>query len=372
MKIVVSRKKTVSATLFACSFLFCCNLFSISNCRPALEVFAQFPGLTHAKITEEIPLRGSGRLFTRASVLIDGTPQEVILMSYTGNRSDNLNFLNATDFLAQNKIPVPRIINRSLASSTDRSYLLVEDLGKTTLKDRPVSSQEADYLKAIDTVTNLHKIPSDTVDPKALEAPFDQEMYLWEQNDFFRQKVLQGFLSLDAETTEILMPSSEGKEMAQFLASLPQQVVHRDFQSENIIFKDGQVYLIDYQGIRKGRAEYDLASLIFDPYRKLPDDLKERLIQESYKKLKAKSILSEELTEKEWRERYFYPAAIQRLMQAMGAYARLATEEGKVEYLKHLEPARMNLITALREGKKFPELLTKLEAISFSDLEFPP
>jgi aminoglycoside/choline kinase family phosphotransferase len=42
--------------------------------------------------------------------------------------------------------------------------------------------------------------------------------------------------------------------------------VHRDFQSQNIIARSGHAYLIDFQGMRPGLAEYDLASLLFDPY----------------------------------------------------------------------------------------------------------
>ena len=42
--------------------------------------------------------------------------------------------------------------------------------------------------------------------------------------------------------------------------------MHRDFQSQNIILREGQAYLIDFQGMRPGLAEYDLASLLYDPY----------------------------------------------------------------------------------------------------------
>ena len=60
-------------------------------------------------------------------------------------------------------------------------------------------------------------------------------------------------------------------EIAERLASFPRVLVHRDFQSQNIILRNGQAYLIDFQGMRPGLAEYDLASLLHDPYVRLTE-----------------------------------------------------------------------------------------------------
>ena len=51
----------------------------------------------------------------------------------------------------------------------------------------------------------------------------------------------------------------------------PRVLVHRDFQSQNIIIRNSYAYLIDFQGMRPGLAEYDLASLLYDPYVDLPE-----------------------------------------------------------------------------------------------------
>ena len=57
--------------------------------------------------------------------------------------------------------------------------------------------------------------------------------------------------------------------IAQRLAAWPRVLVHRDFQSQNILIHDGQAHLIDFQGLRPGLAHYDLASLLYDPYVRL-------------------------------------------------------------------------------------------------------
>ena len=54
--------------------------------------------------------------------------------------------------------------------------------------------------------------------------------------------------------------------IAERLASFPRVLVHRDFQSQNIIVREEEAYLIDFQGMRPGLAEYDFASLLYDPY----------------------------------------------------------------------------------------------------------
>ena len=54
--------------------------------------------------------------------------------------------------------------------------------------------------------------------------------------------------------------------LAKRLASYRRVLVHRDFQSQNIIVWNEQAYLIDFQGVRPGLPQCDLASLLFDPY----------------------------------------------------------------------------------------------------------
>src|SRR2546423_10254052 len=67
------------------------------------------------------------------------------------------------------------------------------------------------------------------------------------------------------QTAKLARIHSLGR-MAERLAGRPRLLVHRDFQSQNIIMRNGQAHLIDFQGMRPGLAEYDLASLLFDPY----------------------------------------------------------------------------------------------------------
>src|SRR5207247_6690256 len=98
-------------------------------------------------------------------------------------------------------------------------------------------------------------------------------------------------------------------QIAEHLDRLPRVLVHRDFQSQNIIMRNGQAYLIDFQGMRPGLAEYDLASLLYDPYVVLTDPEREELLA-YYCGGKISDDFRETLRLCE----------MQRLMQALGAY----------------------------------------------------
>jgi aminoglycoside/choline kinase family phosphotransferase len=95
--------------------------------------------------------------------------------------------------------------------------------------------------------------------------------------------------------------------------------VHRDFQSQNIIIRQGQAYLIDFQGMRPGLAEYDLASLLYDPYVQLSAAERAELL-EFYRG-------EAEIIDPAYEEK-FRLCAMQRLMQALGAYGYLGETKG--------------------------------------------
>ena len=98
-----------------------------------------------------------------------------------------------------------------------------------------------------------------------LPAQFDAALYLWEQHYFFEQCLGRHF-GVAEETLRELTALPALHAIAERLASFPRVLVHRDFQSQNIIVREEEAYLIDFQGMRPGLAEYDFASLLYDPY----------------------------------------------------------------------------------------------------------
>jgi aminoglycoside/choline kinase family phosphotransferase len=114
---------------------------------------------------------------------------------------------------------------------------------------------------------------------------------------------------------------------------MKQVLVHRDFQSSNVLFKKGKPVFIDFQGMRLGAGAYDLASLLYDPYVKLDKALR---TQTALCYLKAFPGNSEAVE-------FVREGAVQRLVQALGAYGRL-TRAGQKQFSHYVLPALENLL----------------------------
>jgi aminoglycoside/choline kinase family phosphotransferase len=111
-------------------------------------------------------------------------------------------------------------------------------------------------------------------------------------------------------------------------------LVHRDFQSSNILWKGSDFSFIDFQGMRLGPAVYDLASFVYDPYVNIPERHRDALILHYSRLAQRPEIVS------------LLPyAAVQRLVQCLGAYGRLASV-GQKQFSKYIMPALENLLDA--------------------------
>lgn len=285
---------------------------------------------------------GSGRLFVRVSE--NGGGRSLIAMHYGLDRADNPRFASITDFLNRHAISAPSIAARR----EDLQLLWVEDLGEIDLGNLAGSDWESSrrpaYESALRTVFPLHCLTEDAApdDLPELERPFDESLYEWERNYFLTHYVGR-FHSpeIAAELGSHPSLAALGHELAGFRRSL----VHRDFQSTNVMLRDGGSYLIDYQGLRWGLPEYDLASMVYDPYSEFNEKETADLI-DYYFSLKEEAGHAES---REAYERRLVQCAMQRLMQALGAYGFLGEVKGKREFLAHIPVAKARLLELARK-----------------------
>ena len=143
--------------------------------------------------------------------------------------------------------------------------------------------------------------------------------------------------------------------------SFHKTIVHRDFQSQNIIIGKGNIpRLLDYQGARLGPPAYDIASALWDPYYRLEEDLREQLLHHYIVRM-AES--AQWFNEQVFRESLL-PCRLQRHMQALGAYGFLSKVKGKNYFLNHIPEGlrllRQDLAEANNEYPALNELVKKL------------
>lgn len=273
---------------------------------------------THRVLMEPIEKGASGRTIIR--IKPDDHPS-FIGIHYTLERSDNANFLPVAEFLTEAGLNIPRV----LYDNTRRQVALIEDLGDQdllSLKDAPFEEREPYYRSAFEQLDQLlYTRPPKNFD---LQPPFDEALYRWEQEYFFEHFV-EGHLGRDASA---LQEDPLLRGLAKRLGATAPHMVHRDFQSQNLMLHDQKVFVIDFQGLRMGRQEYDLASLLYDPYMKHSPEDRKRLLE-----------LWEEVCDEEPIEPILNDCAAQRLMQALGAYAKIANEKKDEWYLEKIPVA---------------------------------
>jgi aminoglycoside/choline kinase family phosphotransferase len=285
---------------------------------------------------------GSDRNFYRVRCPAE---QSLILVKYNLAREENRHYVRIAQFLAQHEIHVPKIYFHD----ADHGLIWIEDLGETDLfgfREEPWLVRAALYRSAIDEIAKLHTLRAQEWTQLRGEMPpeFNASLYRWEQQYFF-DNCLGRMFQIEEKKRRTLASLVGLNKIADRLAKLPRVLVHRDFQSQNILVRNAQAYLIDFQGMRPGLAQYDLASLLFDPYAQLTPSEREELCSYYLERrgLTKKSAAFEETLRL---------CAIQRLMQALGAYGFLGLAKGNRHFLAHV-PAALNslreIVSELRE-----------------------
>jgi aminoglycoside/choline kinase family phosphotransferase len=316
-----------------------------------------FPRLDVAEIRiSPIQKGGSDRKFYR----IQTSPEQaLILVKYNLEREENRHYVTIANFLNEHRVRAPQIYFHD----PEEGLIWLEDLGERDLysyRDESWLVRRAFYESALDQIAILHALPESVcVEMKDhLPAEFNSELYLWEQSYFF-ENCLGRYFKVDKAKVAHLAALPALQEIAQRLTSFPRVLVHRDFQSQNIIIRNGQANLIDFQGMRPGLAEYDLASLLYDPYVDLSEPERVELIAYYRARQHKHGIKNNSQFDLKFRL-----CAMQRLMQALGAYGFLGLVKGHKHFLKHIPTAMKSLQRVTAEIDGLTELSETLRELT--------
>jgi aminoglycoside/choline kinase family phosphotransferase len=276
--------------------------------------------------------------------------------------TENDSFLYIAGHLKAKGAPVPEIYHHD----KERGWFLVEDLGDHHLQTE-VMGIAGDrkrliktYQKVIDTLIHIQVEGREGFDlARTHNAPYDQAFMLAWESGYFHFAFLQGYLGLEVPDDE-LREELEG--LAQRAAGAAGgYFLYRDFQSRNIMVMNEKLGLLDFQGARLGPLQYDLASLLLDPYVELGEVVQEELL--AYYLGRIQGLIT--LDPQEFREVYPF-VALHRTMQILGAFAFLSKGRGREYFRQYIPPAVKNLRALLGDQLFAP--YKKLRRVVFEEI----
>jgi len=352
-KIETDFMQTVLSMLKDCGLI---SIHEAKNCPPDLQ-FSRLLG------------DGSSREFYRISL----RDQVLCLAVAPGVKKDEkLSEARSARLIGRHLHHVGVPVPGQYGYNGDHGIILFEDLGDTKLHDlvyqlkrenrflemeelRPWYWQVLENLAIMQVKAAVEFDPDWCWDTKY----YDAQVMLEKESGYFLRSFLRDLLNyspadgIKEEFVEISRICEEEP---------PLYFLHRDFQSRNIMIKENRVRFIDFQGGRLGPLQYDLASLIIDPYTSLSRDFQAELF-DYYLGLIDKDI---EIDRKRFESRYEF-FALQRNLQILGAFSFLSMKREKIFFKQFIYPSLVMLNDRLSQPcfDDFP-ILRKSAASSIS------
>jgi aminoglycoside/choline kinase family phosphotransferase len=302
----------------------------------------------HSPVERVQPLQGQLGGSGRNIIRLAGANFSAIGILYAVHE-ENVAFLEFSRHFRRHGLPVPEIYEEDLAHGA----YLEEDLGDTTLfeflsKNRTGQDIAPEVVEAYRQVVAL--LPRFQIEAGRdlnykvcyPRASFDRQSIAWDLNYFKYYFLRLAGISFNEQALE-----NDFHHLSKFLLSAPRDYfLYRDFQSRNVMWREGRPYFLDYQGGRKGALQYDIASLLFDAKADLPPELRQQLL-EHYLDTLAHFIDFERAAFLQ----HYYAYVYVRLMQALGAYGFRGFYERKTHFLESVPYALKNLRWLLHNVK---------------------
>ncbi|WP_304421494.1 RNase adapter RapZ [uncultured Duncaniella sp.] len=299
------------------------------------ELYRRYTGKDAAQVKLLTPA-GSSRKYYRLS----GGGGEVSLIGVAGTDcKENEAFIYLSRHFYEKGLPVPRV----LAVSDDGMCYLESDLGDVSLF--ALKGDEGLLEKAVRMLARFHYEGSDGMDyTKCFPVDaFDRQSVMWDLNYFKYSFLNTSGISYSEPRLEADMVRLA--EDVDRVTRNESRFMLRDFQSRNVMVKDGEVYFIDYQGGRRGPSAYDLASFLWQAKAGFSHELRERLIEVYADEARRYDDVDAEMLKQQVRS-----MALIRTLQVLGAYGLRGRFERKPHFLQSIPLALGNLRSLLDEG----------------------
>ena len=236
--------------------------------------------------------------------------------------------------------------------------IFLEDLGDTHLQTLICDTNNrqeiiSHYKAVIKILIQMSQSAINDFNPSwAFQTPeYDKKLILERECRYFIDAFVNGYLNLKQRFETYADEFSRIADRA--LEGAIKGFMHRDFQSRNIMAKDRRYYIIDFQGGRIGPLQYDLASLLIDPYVALSHELQDQLLDYGIQHLS--SVIP--LDSPHFLKSYAY-CKITRNLQILGAFGFLTRVKGKSTFEQYIPRAIKTLKhhISMLDSSEFPKL----------------
>lgn len=309
------------------------------------QLFAQWSGKQGQEVLK-LSANGSNRQYWR--MIGEG---HRCIAAFNDDVRENEAFFYYSRTLGEKGICVPEVY----AIDSTRRFYLQEDLGDTTLynyvydKRRQGGGFDAEvlaiYKKVMEDLSDIQLAGRDMDFSKAYpRSAFDAQSMQWDLNYFKYYFLKLKYIPFDEELLE-----RDFHTLIDYLLSTDcNYFLYRDFQSRNIMLCDGKPYYIDFQGGRRGAAQYDVASLLYSAKSDLPEPIRQELLGHYIDCLSQKVAIDRETF-----LQHFWGYVLIRIMQAMGAYGYRGYFERK-DYFINSIPLAVNNLRMIIESHTLP------------------
>ncbi|MBL7741418.1 MAG: phosphotransferase [Chitinophagaceae bacterium] len=332
------------------------------------DLYLSWKGVEPVSV-DVIPISGSERRYFRVL-----GKDHTVIGTYGANVKENESFIYFSENFYKKELAVPEIY----AVSKDRMYYLQQDFGDISLlnhleKDGFTQPVYDLFKKSLEELATLQVKGDSGLDYKKCLT----------NKEFGKEAIMADLLYFKYYFLDALRKPYDKQKLIKDFEALSNYLTHteykyfmfRDFQSRNILVKDdSSVHFIDYQGGMKGAPQYDVASMLWQARANLPDEWKEKLLDDYMHTFEA--LIDGPLDKIIFRSQYNGYVLI-RLLQVLGAYGFRGLFERKAQFLTAIPLGLRNLkefFTHQSLGIAVPEFRKVLDICVSDDIirQFTP
>ena len=316
---------------------------------------------TGKKAGEQTALTASGS--NRRYYRIESEDKTTSLIGVQGtSRDENHAFLYMAEHFMKKGLNVRKV----LAVSDDEMNYVQQDLGNVLLfdyiaegrKTGVFSAPEKEMLrKTMRGLARLQVLAAEQFDFNQCypQPEFNLRSILWDLN-YFKYCFLKG---VGIEFNENRLEDEFVEMTARLLSDNDNVFLYRDFQSRNVMLKDGEPYFIDFQGGRRGPVYYDIASFVGQARAKYTTEAVDAMVDAYMDALACYRSV----------DRVHFVKMLQlfrvfRLLQNLGTYGYRGLFERKKAFIESIPAALGQLSKLLAEAGEFGYIRSLIDEIA--------